>query len=164
MPRRQRTAFRVGTSCARPISVLTTQRRRAGPSLRTPLRSTFRLRSVTATLALFLTLCAGGHCAGPHAVAGVSTVPGMPPVTDPTNLYSETRSDKLSPAVAQVPSRVYVTNVKSHEVHVIDPNTLTVVDHFKVGRNPQHVVPSWALTTLWVTNNAEWRTDGTLTP
>jgi YVTN family beta-propeller protein len=33
-----------------------------------------------------------------------------------------------------------------------------------VGRNPQHVVPSWDLTTLWVTNNAEGRTDGTLTP
>src|SRR5207248_7538322 len=42
--------------------------------------------------------------------------------------------------------------------------TLAVVDRFKVGTNPQHVVPSWDLTTLWVTNNAEGRTDGTLTP
>ena len=33
-----------------------------------------------------------------------------------------------------------------------------------MGVNPQHVVPSWDLTTLWVTNNAEHRTDGTLTP
>ena len=30
--------------------------------------------------------------------------------------------------------------------------------------NPQHIVPSWDLKTLWVTNNAEGRTDGTLTP
>ena len=30
--------------------------------------------------------------------------------------------------------------------------------------NPQHVVPSWDLKTLWVTNNAEGRTDGSLTP
>ena len=33
-----------------------------------------------------------------------------------------------------------------------------------MGLNPQHVVPSWDLTTLWVTNNAEGTTDGTLTP
>ena len=30
--------------------------------------------------------------------------------------------------------------------------------------NPQHIVPSWDLKTLWVTNNAEGRTDGSLTP
>jgi DNA-binding beta-propeller fold protein YncE len=35
--------------------------------------------------------------------------------------------------------------------------------NFKVGRSPQHVVPSWDLQTLWVANNAEGRTDGSLT-
>src|SRR4029077_17136111 len=40
------------------------------------------------------------------------TVPGMPPVVDPSNLYSETRSDKLSPAVANALPRVYVPNLK----------------------------------------------------
>src|SRR5262249_15037754 len=99
-----------------------------------------------------------------RAATSVEPVPGMPPVIDSTNLYSETRSDKLSPSISNIPSRVYVPNVKSHEVHVIDPATFTVIDHFKVGRNPQHVVPSWDLTTLWVTNNAEGRRDGTLTP
>ena len=39
-----------------------------------------------------------------------------------------------------------------------------MIDKFKVGINPQHVVPSWDLRTLWVTNNAEGRTDGSLTP
>jgi len=47
---------------------------------------------------------------------------------------------------------------------VIDPVTRKVVDRFRVGVNPQHVVPSWDLKTLWVTNNAEGRTDGSLTP
>ena len=94
----------------------------------------------------------------------IVTVPGMPPVTDPANLYSETTADKLSPAVANVPPRVYVPNLQSNDVSVIDPATLKVVDKFPVGVNPQHVVPSWDLTTLWVTNNAEHRTDGTLTP
>jgi len=98
------------------------------------------------------------------AVAAITTVPGMPPVTDPTNLYSETAAGKLSPAVQGALQRVYVPNRRSNTVTVIDPETLQVVDTFKVGRNPQHVVPSWDLKTLWVANNAEGRTDGSLTP
>jgi YVTN family beta-propeller protein len=92
------------------------------------------------------------------------TIPGMPPVTDPANLYSETGPDRLSPAVANALRRVYVPNLKSNDVYVIDPATLKVVDRFRVGVNPQHVVPSYDLKTLWVTNNAEGRTDGSLTP
>ena len=88
----------------------------------------------------------------------------MPPVVDPNNLYSEIRSDKLSPAVANALPRVYVPNRQSNDVSVIDPATMKVVDRFPVGVNPQHVVPSWDLKTLWVTNNAEGRTDGSLTP
>ena len=88
----------------------------------------------------------------------------MPPVADPTNLYSETAAGKLSPAVQGALQRVYVPNRRANTVSVIDPETLQVVDTFKVGRNPQHVVPSWDLKTLWVANNAEGRTDGSLTP
>jgi len=94
----------------------------------------------------------------------VETIPGMPPVLDPSNLYSETRSDKLSPAVAGALPRIYVPNLKSDDVWVIDPATRKVIDRFRVGVNPQHVVPSYDLRTLWVTNNAEGRTDGSLTP
>ena len=82
----------------------------------------------------------------------------------PTNLYSETRSDKMSPAVAKHLSRVYVPNRTSNDVWVIDPESLKVIDKFKVGINPQHVVPSWDLKTLWVNNNAEGRHDGSVTP
>jgi YVTN family beta-propeller protein len=96
--------------------------------------------------------------------APVQTVPGMPPVVDPTNLYSEIRSDRLSPVVSGALSRIYVPNRQGNDVTVIDPATMKVVDRFPVGINPQHVVPSWDLKTLWVTNNAEGRTDGSLTP
>jgi len=98
------------------------------------------------------------------AARAIQTVPGMPPVIDPNNLYSETRSDKLSPAVANHLSRVYVPNRSSNDVWVIDPATLKVIDKFKVGIHPQHVVPSWDLKTLWVNNNAEGRHDGSVTP
>ncbi|MHB8731096.1 MAG: YVTN family beta-propeller repeat protein [bacterium] len=94
----------------------------------------------------------------------VVTVPGMPPVVDVHNIFSETTSGKVSPEVARDLPRVYVPNLRSDDVYVIDPSTFTVVDRFPVGRSPQHVVPSWDLRTLWVTNNAEGRIDGSLTP
>jgi YVTN family beta-propeller protein len=94
----------------------------------------------------------------------VAPVPGMPPVLDPTNLYSEIRAGNLMPAAARALPRVYVPNLRSHTVSVIDPATRKVVDRFRVGQSPQHVVPAYDLRTLWVTNNAEGRTDGSLTP
>ena len=100
----------------------------------------------------------------PSASPGVSVVPAMPPVIDPRNLYSETSASHMSTAVAGALERVYVPNRAANSVSVIDPKTLKVVDTFKVGVNPQHVVPSWDLRTLWVANNAERRTDGSLTP
>ena len=94
----------------------------------------------------------------------IATVPGMPGVPDASNLYSEASAGRISPALAGDLVRVYVPNLQSNEVYVIDPATLKVVDKFKVGVNPQHVVPSWDLQTLFVANNAEGRTDGSLTP
>ena len=91
-------------------------------------------------------------------------LPGMPPVPDPKNLYSETAAGRVSPAVVGALPRVYVPNVKANTVTVIDATTLTVIETFSVGINPQHVVPSYDLTTLWVANNAEGLTTGSLTP
>jgi YVTN family beta-propeller protein len=104
-----------------------------------------------------------GATTAPSASA-VTTLPGMPPVVDPANLYSETSATHLSPAVRNALPRVYVPNVQSDDVYVIDPATLKVVNRFRVGLNPQHVVPSWDLSTLWVANNAEGTAKGSLTP
>ena len=98
------------------------------------------------------------------AFAAVAVGPGMAPVIDPRNLYSETASDKLSAVVRGDLERIYVPNLRSNDVYVVDPNAMKVIDRFKVGIGPQHIVPSWDLRTLWVTNNAEGRTDGSLTP
>jgi YVTN family beta-propeller protein len=99
-----------------------------------------------------------------NTLTAINTVAGMPPVVDPKNLYSEVVAGKMSAAMNGVLERVYVPNRTANTVSVIDPVTLKVVDTFKVGINPQHVVPSWDLGTLWVANNAEGRTDGSLTP
>jgi YVTN family beta-propeller protein len=96
--------------------------------------------------------------------ASVQTVPGMPPVIDPSNQYSQAGTNMLSPAVAGALPRVYVPNLLSNTVSVIDPATRAVVDTYPVGSNPQHVVPSYDLQTLWVTNNAEGQAIGSLTP
>ncbi len=94
----------------------------------------------------------------------IDTIPGMPPVPDPSNIYSEIKTDNFAPATKGDLTRVYVPNRAGNTVSVIDPATMKVVDTFDVGLNPQHVVPSYDLKTLWVTNNAEGTTDGTLTP
>jgi YVTN family beta-propeller protein len=99
----------------------------------------------------------------PHA-ALAQGYPGMPPVIDPNNLYGSAGADQLSPAVRDALPRVYVPELRSNDVVVIDPQTRKIVDRFPVGVNPQHIVPSWDLQTLWVTNNAERRSDGSLTP
>ncbi|PYD48384.1 hypothetical protein C3920_04970 [Novacetimonas pomaceti] len=112
-------------------------------------------------------LCMAGLAWGGSSAARaqqVQTIPGMPPVVDPRNIYTETTSDHIAPEVAQDPPRIYVPNLRSNNVYVIDPQTYKVVNRFRVGKSPQHVVPSWDLRTLWVTNNAEGTTNGTLTP
>jgi YVTN family beta-propeller protein len=111
--------------------------------------------------ALFLAALA---CGAFPAFAQVQTVPGMPPVIDPANLYSETTAGKVSPEIANDRALVYVPHVQSNDVYVIDQATFQVIDKFKVGLNPQHVAPAWDLKTLWVTNNAENTTKGSLTP
>ncbi len=98
------------------------------------------------------------------AAAAFNPLPGMPPVPDLKNLYSETAAGKFSPAVAGALERIYVPNRIAGSVSVIDPATLKVVSTFRVGVNPQHVVPSYDLKTLWVANNAEGRPDGSMTP
>ena len=102
--------------------------------------------------------------ASASASAAPVAMAGMPPVIDPTNLYSETGPSHLSPVVKGDLERVYVPNLRSNDVYVIDPATMKVVDRFKVGSGPQHIVPSWDLRTLWVANNAERHADGSLTP
>ncbi len=101
--------------------------------------------------------------APPAAAPAIQTPPGVMPVPDPKNLYSETATGKMSSNVAHALERVYVPNHMAHTVSVIDPATLKVVNTFKVGLYPQHVVPSWDLKTLYVANNAENSNKGSLT-
>ena len=77
----------------------------------------------------------------------------MPPIVDPSDIYSEDRPGKLSPAVASFPPLIYVPNSGSNSVDVINPLTFKIIKHFSVGRQPQHVTPSYDLKKLWVLND-----------
>ena len=79
--------------------------------------------------------------------------PGMPAVVDPANIYSEIGPSHLSAQVADQPARVYVPNGASNTVSVIDALTKRVVATVPAGAQPQHVVVSYDLRTLWLLNN-----------
>ncbi len=116
------------------------------------------------TLAVLLSACAGNQqrAAAParSATGGTAsaapTLPwtrlldGMPPPLSATNIYSAAEAGKLSKAVAGARTLVYVPENRSNEVSVIDPATFTVVDRFPAQEEPQHVVPSYDLKTLYV--------------
>jgi YVTN family beta-propeller protein len=94
----------------------------------------------------------------PSSTAGVETVAGMPPVIDPSNIYSETA--KANPATQGAKFLVYVPNEASGTLTVIDPTTKAVIATYTTGVVPQHVVPSYDMTKLYVLNN----TSNSLTP
>jgi YVTN family beta-propeller protein len=73
------------------------------------------------------------------------------PATPTVNVYSHAGAGDLSPAVANAKSYVYVPSNDAGSVTVIDQQTTQVVGQFKVGKLPQHVVPSWDLRTLYAT-------------
>jgi DNA-binding beta-propeller fold protein YncE len=92
----------------------------------------------------------------PHPPAAPVSPP-VPPVarrhaTRP-DIYAYDRPGMLSPAVRGLPARVYVPDSQGDDVVVFDQRTYRQVGRFRVGRRPQHVVPSWDLRTLWVNDN-----------
>ncbi|WP_233493200.1 YncE family protein [Meiothermus sp. Pnk-1] len=79
-------------------------------------------------------------------------LPGMPPY-DPKDVYAFTRAGRLSPAVKGFPERVYVPDGKTNRLYVIDPATFRVIAEHPMDAEPQHVVPSYDLKTLYVAND-----------
>src|SRR3982751_1770714 len=72
-------------------------------------------------------------------------LPGMPPILDPHDIYAADHANKLSPVVKDFPPRIYVPNTESNTVTIIDPATYKVLETLHVGRQPQHVTPSYDL-------------------
>lgn len=69
------------------------------------------------------------------------------------NVYAHSGANMFEPSVNSALARVYVPNSLGNSVSVIDPKTYRVIDTYKTGKKPQHVVPSYDLKSLWVLNN-----------
>ena len=80
-------------------------------------------------------------------------LPGMPPSLDVRDVYAADRPGNMSAVTSGFPVRVYVPNSGRNTVDVIDPHSFKIIGHFKVGRQPQHITPSYDLKTLWVLND-----------
>ena len=80
-------------------------------------------------------------------------LPGMPPVPDPHNVDAAAGAGLLTDAVRGDRPLVYVPHAKSGDVWVIDPATNAVIARYPLGREVQHVVPSWDMRTLYATDD-----------
>jgi YVTN family beta-propeller protein len=69
------------------------------------------------------------------------------------SVYAFDGADALAGAARHARPLVYVPNSQSATVDVINPRTYKVIERFRVGLLPQHVVPSYDLKTLYVTND-----------
>lgn len=87
----------------------------------------------------------------PKPSPAAAGLPGMPPVTDPHNVYALAGANMLTEAVKADRPLVYVPHNISGDVWVIDPSTFAVVAKYPVGKEPQHVVPSYDMRTLYAT-------------
>jgi YVTN family beta-propeller protein len=94
--------------------------------------------------------------------AAKTLLPGMPAPLDPNDLYAADRPNALSDKVKNHLYRVYVPNNQADTLSVIDPITYKVLETVRVPRSPEHVVPSWDLSTLLV--NSDTAPGEALTP
>src|SRR4051812_30113143 len=98
--------------------------------------------------------------AAPQPAVARVMLPGMPPPLVAGDLYAADRPGDLAPTVRRDRPLVYVPNLRGNSVTVIDPRAYHVLRTVRVGKGPQHVVPSWDLKTLWVNDD----TGNALTP
>jgi DNA-binding beta-propeller fold protein YncE len=91
--------------------------------------------------------------AGQPAAQSSSSAPTDRPTTGTVDVYAADGAGALTGAARSAKPLVYVPNGVADTVQVIDPTTYRVVGRFRTGREPQHVVPSGDLRTLWVNDD-----------
>jgi YVTN family beta-propeller protein len=112
--------------------------------------STMNIGAAIAAAILIVSGCSKGvgKSGTPVAEAAYRTPTGA------VNIYAEAGANELAPAAEKALPMVYVPNSRGGTVTEIDPHTYQVVRTFPTGKVPQHVVPSYDLSTLWVANNS----------
>ena len=108
------------------------------------------LLSAVSIFVLLPRLARGGQLPQRQSAKAAKLSTGNTPSSAAIDIYAADHPGEISPTIRNFPPRVYVPNTESASVDVIDPATYKVVDHFDVGQQPQHIVPSHDLKTLWV--------------
>ena len=139
---------------------------RKGRSVLNPPRPGHRTAAALAvTVAVLLSACAGnsgGSSSAPTRAttpgAGASSTRSAPAASSSmmasgAGVYAHTAAGDITGAATSAKSLVYVPNTISNTVQVIDPTTYRVIGRYPTGAEPQHVVPSWDLKTLWVNDD-----------
>ena len=115
---------------------------------------------LVAIAALLVGGCSSGgtHQSAPPSsrAATTSSTTTSSPTTVPSsspNIYANDGPNMLSPTVRNDPYRIYVPESAGDSVDVIDPSKMQVVDRYRTGLGPQHVVPAWDLRTLYASND-----------
>lgn len=106
-------------------------------------------------LVLLVAGCGGGHpAATSHASTAAAPHTTAPSTGGPTvNIYAHDQAGMLAPAAAKAPYLLYVPESAGNGVDVVDPIKMKIIAHYTTGLDPQHVVPSWDLKTLYSTND-----------
>lgn len=116
------------------------------------IRKSRAVLAATVGLAMFAASCTSGHTA---STPGHQNSRTTPPTTSsgPVNIYAADGPNDLSPKVKNDPYLIYVPESAGDSVDVIDPTTMKVVNRFRSGLDPQHVVPAWDLEILYAAND-----------
>ena len=85
--------------------------------------------------------------------AQAAPLAGMPKLLDKNNIYAADTPNNFAKIVKNDPTYLYVPNTQSNTVQVFDQKTYKMISRTKVGREPQHVVPSWDLKTLYANSD-----------
>ncbi len=101
------------------------------------------------TVVLFVATACGGNAKMAHREDSVPA----PATSSTKNIYANDSPNHFTESSRNAPYRLYVPNSDERSMMVVDPVSQKVVDTIPVGKNPQHVVPSWDLKTLFVTND-----------
>jgi DNA-binding beta-propeller fold protein YncE len=82
--------------------------------------------------------------------AAFPVIEGMPPVVDPTNIYSEAAAGKMSPNTEGALSNVYVPSNDDGSITVIDQASMKIIDKYSTGAKLlQHVVAGYDMKYLY---------------
>jgi len=126
------------------VTVIFSARRRSGLRL---------VVGVVGVAVLAGSILAGCGSGAPHGSSDTQAGPDPASGSGGPGVYAGQTADHLDPALADLPVRVYVPDGISNDVRVIDAASRKVIARFPSAGQPQHIVPSYDLKTLWVLNN-----------